>query len=95
MNLQHWVYTDGDGKAYINFNTTLWMKKPDDGTTINFGAFLPKTAGVKVSYDAGICSVLYNSKQKEKTLTENKLFIKDYYFRDVKWFNKTEAHTAA
>lgn len=63
MNLQHWVYTDGDGKAYINFNSTLWMRKPPDGTTINFGTFLPKTAGVRVSYDAGICSVLFNSSQ--------------------------------
>jgi len=55
MKLEHWVYTDGDGKAFVNFNTTLTMRKPADYTKIHFGAFLPKTAGNKVSYDAGIC----------------------------------------
>jgi len=89
MQLQHWVYTNGDGLAFINFNATLWMRKPPDGTTINFGTFLPKTAGVRVSYDAGICSVLFNSSQNETTLLENQLQIKDYYFRNVNWFNSS------
>ena len=61
MKLEWWVYTTGDGDAYINFNSTLYIHKPKQDTRIYLGTFLPKTAGARVSYDTGFCNVMYNA----------------------------------
>ena len=70
------------------------MRRPANNTKIHFGTFLPKTAGNKVSYDAGICSVIFHQDQNKGSVTlggkeypTNKLTIKDYFYRNKVWFN--------
>ena len=57
MHLKYWVFTDGEGKAYINLvsNLRLATLPENDGTVIHSGTFLKKAAGSKINWDAGLC----------------------------------------
>lgn len=86
MHLKYWVYTDGEGKAYINLvsNLRLATLPENDGTVIHSGTFLKKAAGSKINWDAGLCQLTY----KEDTSKIQPPIINDYFYNEMNdWFN--------
>ena len=59
MNMTYWVFTDGNGNAYINLSTQLNANKPVENSTFYWGTAFIKKAGVQVNYDVGLCNHTY------------------------------------
>ena len=91
MWIKYWVFTeddeDGGGKAYINLSSNIRMKEPEDGAIIKAGVFLPMNAGSNISYDVGLCELVY----RKDPLEQEPPKISDRFFRNMNsWFKSGE-----
>ena len=63
MSLIYWSYTDGEGGAFIKFNSTVWFDEPPKGSKMLMGTLIRKKAGALVYYDVGMCEGTFEDKE--------------------------------
>ena len=87
MFLKYWIFTTGEGEAYVNLTSNLRIKEPEDGAIIKMGVFLPLEAGKNTSYDTGLCTLVYKkdgAKQKPPQIEDK------WYANMNSWFKVGE-----
>jgi hypothetical protein len=87
MFLKYWIFTTGEGEAYVNLTSNLRIKEPEDGAIIKMGVFLPLEAGKNTSYDTGLCTLVYKkdgAKQKPPQIEDK------FYANMNSWFKVGE-----
>ena len=56
MSMNYWIFTDGDGGAFLYQTTTLNADIADVGATYLWGTLWLKYAGQAITYDVGLCT---------------------------------------
>ena len=86
LSLTHWIYTDGEGGAYIKLITSLLYSPPQDLSTIFYGTMFQKKAGLQTFYDLGLCSQVLNNTNWTQLPT-----VEDYWINEDP-FNKGQGY---